>query len=118
MLRAAGRLLYSLCSALLVCAVHAQVGVTISGGPDRTSPFHQFQPYTAEFIITHVQTLADGTTVTSEGTEIRARDSTGIGKRTRELVNLTLEEPDPSLFQPPADYNVTTEEMHKVACKQ
>jgi hypothetical protein len=41
-----------------------------------------------------------------------------IGKRTRELVNLTLEEPDPSLFQPPADYKVTTEELHPVACKQ
>ncbi len=273
--RMAGRLLFILSFALLVCAVHAQVGVAISGGPDHTSPPHQLQPYTAEFKITHVQTLADGTTITSEGTEIRARDSAGItmqsntneswqlgrmlgtsggvhdtdgtilanwysvtnaghvfkmppkeqrhgcwasasvrmewneaprpapppayvfnpltraaeqapvpvqrsrpnihelgsisiqgveahgrritrtiatgeagndqtfvtveenwmapslglelrqsiedprtGKRTRELVNLTLEEPDPSLFQPPADYKVTTEEMHQVACNQ
>jgi hypothetical protein len=274
MLRVAGRLLFILFFALLVCAVHAQVGVAMSGGPGHTSP-HQFQPYTAEFKITQVQTLADGTTITHEGTEIRARDSAGItmqsntnqdwqmgrmlgtsgsvhdtdgtvlanwysvtnigrvfkvppkeqrhgcwtsdnlrlewnetprtappptyvlnpltraveqlpapvqrsrpnihelgsisiqgvdahgqritrtiavgevgndqtivtveenwmapslglelrqstedprtGRRTRELVNLTLEEPDPSLFQPPVDYNVTTEEMHKVACKQ
>jgi hypothetical protein len=273
--RIAARLLFILSLAPLVFAVHAQVGVAISGGPGRTSPLHQFQPYTAEFKITQVQTLADGTTITSEGTEIRARDSAGItmqsntnqdwhlgrmvgsagavhdtdgtilanwysvtnaghvfkmppkeqrhgcwtsanlrmewndtprttppptyvfnpqtraveqvqapvqrsrpridelpnisiqgveargqritrtiaagevgndqtfvtveenwmapslglelrqstedprtGKRTRELVNLTLEEPDPSLFQPPADYNVTTEELHQVACKQ
>ena len=275
MSRIGGRLLFILSFALLVCAVHAQVGVAISGGPDHTSPPHQLQPYTAEFKITQVQTLADGTTITSEGTEIRARDSAGItmqsntnqswqlgrmlgtsggvhdtdgtilanwysvtkqghifkmppkeqrhgcwqsssvrmewnqtpraapppqivfnpvtraaeqvpapvqrstpkiadlgsisiqgveahgqritrtiavgevgndqtivtveenwmapslglelrqstedprtGKRTRELVNLTLEEPDPSLFQPPADYKVTTEELHPVACKQ
>ena len=273
--RIAGRLPFILSFALLVCAVRAQVGVAISGAPDHTSPPHQLQPYTAEFKITQVQTLADGTTITSEGTEIRARDSAGItmqsntnaswqlgrtlgtsggvhdtdgtilanwysvtkaghvfkmppkeqrhgcwasasvrmdwneaprpappervvfnpltraaeqmpapvqrskpnfhdlgsisiqgveahgqritrtiavgevgndrtfvtveenwmapslglelrqstedprtGKRTRELVNLTLEEPDPSLFQPPADYNVTTEEMHPVDCKQ
>ncbi len=275
MSRIGGRLVFILSFALLVCAVHAQVGVAISGGPDHTSPPHQLQPYTAEFKITEVQTLADGTTITSEGTEIRARDSAGItmqsntnqnwqlgrmlgtsggvhdtdgtilanwysvtndghifkmppkeqrhgcwqsssvrmewnqapratpppqivfnpvtraaeqvpspvqrsrpnfhdlgsiliqgveahgqritrtiavgeagndqsivrvednwmalslglelrqstedpriGKRTRELVNLTLEEPDPSLFQPPADYKVTTEELHPVACKQ
>ncbi|HEY1896156.1 MAG TPA: hypothetical protein VGG62_07790 [Terracidiphilus sp.] len=76
--RIADRLLFILSLALLVCAVHAQVGVAVSGGPDHTSPPHQFQPYTAEFKITHVQTLADGTTITSEGTEIRARDSAGI----------------------------------------
>ena len=273
--RIAGRLLFILFFALLVCAAHAQVGVAVSSGPDHTSPPHQLQPYTAEFKITHVQMLADGTTITSEGTEVRARDSAGItmqtntnqswqlgqmlgtsggahdtdgtilanwysvtntgrlfrmppkeqrhgcwvsvslrmdwnetprpappdkilfnpltraveqvsapvqrskpkiaelgtmsiqgveahgqritrtiavgeagndqtivtveenwmapslglelrqssedprtGKRTRELVNLTLEEPDPSLFQPPADYNITTEELHPVACNQ
>jgi hypothetical protein len=271
--RIAGRILFILSLSLLVCALHAQVGAAISGGPGHTSALHQFQPYTAEFKITQVQTLADGTTITHDGTEIRARDSSGItmqsntnmdwhlgrmvgtsggvhdtdgtilanwysvtnaghifkmppkeqrhgcwtsanlrmdwtpqttppptyvfnqqnraveqvpapvqrsrpnivelasisiqgveahgqritrtiaagevgndqtfvtveenwiapslglelrqstedprtGKRTRELVNLTLEEPDPSLFQPPADYNVTTEELHQVACKQ
>jgi hypothetical protein len=76
--RIAGRLLFILSFALLVCAVHAQVGVAISGGPDHTSLPHHLQPYTAEFKITQVQTLADGTTITSEGTEIRARDSAGI----------------------------------------
>ena len=62
--RIAGRLLFILSFALLVCAVHAQVGVATSGGPDHTSPPHQLQPYTAEFKITQVQTLADGTTIT------------------------------------------------------
>ena len=35
------------------------------------------QPYTAELKITSVQTLADGTTITREGKEVRARDSQG-----------------------------------------
>jgi hypothetical protein len=43
-------------------------------------------------------------------------DDPRIGKRTRELISLTMGEPDPSLFQPPADYAVTTEELHPVAC--
>jgi hypothetical protein len=34
-------------------------------------------PYTAEFRVTHVQTLADGSTVTRETTEVHARDSQG-----------------------------------------
>jgi len=34
-------------------------------------------PYTAEYKITHVQTLADGTTITRETTEIKALDSQG-----------------------------------------
>src|SRR5580698_8640269 len=34
-------------------------------------------PYTAEFRITRVQTLADGTTITHEATEVTARDSQG-----------------------------------------
>ena len=55
----------------------------------------------------------------SLGLELRQNtEDPRTGKRTRELVNLTLEEPDPSLFQPPAGYNVTTEEMHQVDCKQ
>jgi hypothetical protein len=275
MLRVAGVLPAALSLAVLAWPAGAQIsaGLSAEGGP--APPLHHFQPYTAEFKIMQVQTLADGTTITSEGTEIRARDSAGTtmqsntnqswelgrmlgtsggvhdtdgtilanwysvtkqghifkmppreqrhgcwqstsvrmewnqtpratpppqivfnpvtraaeqvpapvqrsrpnihelasisiqgveahgqritrtiavgevgndqtivtveedwmapslglelrqssedprtGKRTRELVNLTLEEPDPSLFQPPADYNVTTEEMHQVACKQ
>jgi hypothetical protein len=38
------------------------------------------------------------------------------GKRTRDLVRMDLAEPDPSVFQPPADYEVTTEQMHEVSC--
>ncbi|MGO9336924.1 MAG: hypothetical protein ACLPY1_05385 [Terracidiphilus sp.] len=34
-------------------------------------------PYTAEFRTTHVQTLADGSTITRETTEVHARDSQG-----------------------------------------
>ena len=34
-------------------------------------------PYTAEFKVTHVQTLADGSTITRETSEVRARDSQG-----------------------------------------
>jgi hypothetical protein len=34
-------------------------------------------PYTAEFRVTHVQTLADGSTITRETTELHARDSQG-----------------------------------------
>jgi len=43
-------------------------------------------------------------------------DSPRTGKRTRELVNLNLSEPDPSLFQPPEGYEVKTDELHQVAC--
>jgi hypothetical protein len=53
----------------------------------------------------------------SLGLELRqSTEDPRVGNRTRELVNLILEEPDPSLFQPPADYKVTTEELHPVAC--
>ncbi len=34
-------------------------------------------PYTAEYKITHVQTLADGTTITRETTDVKALDSQG-----------------------------------------
>lgn len=45
-------------------------------------------------------------------------DDPQMGKTTRELVNLDLSEPDPSVFQPPADYEVVTDEMHAVPCGQ
>jgi hypothetical protein len=275
MLRVAGVLPVVLSLTVLGCPAGAQISAGLSAEGGQALPPHHFQPYTAEFKISQVQTLADGTTITSEGTEIRARDSAGItmqsntnvswqlgrmlgtsggvhdtdgtilanwysvtkdghvfkmppkeqrhgcwasgslrmewdqaprsappdklvfdsvtrtvehvpapvqrsrpnihdlggiliqgveahgqritrtiavgevgndqsivtveenwmapslglelrqstedprtGKRTRELVNLTFEEPDPSLFQPPPEYNVTTEELHPVACKQ
>ena len=41
-----------------------------------------------------------------------------MGKRTREVVSLTIGEPDLSLFQTPEGYEVVNEEMHEVPCKQ
>lgn len=75
--RIAGPFPVALSLVLFVSPVHAQSGAALAGGPDKTTP-PRFQPYTAEFKITRVQTLADGTTITHEGTEIRARDSAGI----------------------------------------
>jgi hypothetical protein len=43
-------------------------------------------------------------------------DDPRSGKRTRELVNFTQGDPDPSTFQPPEGYDVTTEELHQVEC--
>lgn len=40
------------------------------------------------------------------------------GKRTREVVSLTIGEPDLALFQPPEGYEVVNEEMHEIACQQ
>jgi hypothetical protein len=44
-------------------------------------------------------------------------DDPRSGKYTRELVNFSLDEPDSSLFQPPADYEVQIEEKHQVPCQ-
>lgn len=44
------------------------------------------------------------------------RDDPRTGKRSRELVNLTMGDPDPALFQPPEGYEVTEEELHEVPC--
>ncbi|HWG19048.1 MAG TPA: hypothetical protein VG225_00875 [Terracidiphilus sp.] len=76
--RIAARLFSAVTVVLIVSSVHAQVGSSLAGGPSRNSAPQKPQPYTAEFKITRVQTLADGTTITNEGTEIRARDSAGI----------------------------------------
>lgn len=43
-------------------------------------------------------------------------DDPRSGKRTREVVNLSVAEPDPSIFVPPEGYEVTTEQLHPVAC--
>ncbi len=40
-----------------------------------------------------------------------------MGKKTREVVSLTIGEPDPSLFQPPEGYEILTEEMHEIPCQ-
>jgi len=39
-----------------------------------------------------------------------------MGKETMDLVNLNLSEPDPMLFQPPANYKIVTVELHQVTC--
>jgi hypothetical protein len=43
-------------------------------------------------------------------------DDPRTGKRTRELVDFTLGEPDPAAFQPPEGYAIENDEMHKVDC--
>ena len=48
-----------------------------AGAPCARCPQIQRQPYMAEFKITHVQTLADGTTITRETKEVTAVDSEG-----------------------------------------
>ena len=45
-------------------------------------------------------------------------DDPRMGKSDREVVKLDLNNPDASLFQPPADYKVDTEVMQPVACTQ
>jgi hypothetical protein len=44
-------------------------------------------------------------------------DDPQIGKSTREVVSLDLNEPDPGLFVPPADYEMVDENMHQVPCQ-
>lgn len=56
-------------SALPVC--------TQTSGNRATAPCNVLQPYTAEFKMTRVQTLADGTTITNEVKRVKARDSQG-----------------------------------------
>jgi hypothetical protein len=43
-------------------------------------------------------------------------DDPRSGRRTRELVDLTQSEPDPTTFQPPEGYSVSAEELHQVTC--
>ena len=45
-------------------------------------------------------------------------DDPRMGKTGREVVSVDLNNPDPSLFQPPAGYQLETEEMQPVACTQ
>jgi hypothetical protein len=45
-------------------------------------------------------------------------DDPRTGKRTKELVELSQSEPDPATFQPPEGYEIVTEEMHEVPCRQ
>lgn len=57
--------------ALPVLSQTAGDALTLRGGAQPV----QLQPYTAEFKITRVQTLADGTTIPHESEETRVRDS-------------------------------------------
>ena len=52
---------------------------------------------------------------TEKGLNLTVRqvnDTPENGKTTRELIKFTPGDPDPSLFQPPADYEVVTQETH------
>jgi hypothetical protein len=54
-----------------------RIGVSVGSCSDATCAHRSIphQSYTAELKTTHVQVLADGTTITTEGSEIRASDS-------------------------------------------
>ncbi|MFT4112453.1 hypothetical protein [Silvibacterium sp.] len=45
-------------------------------------------------------------------------DDPQMGKSTRETTLLSLSDPDPALFQPPADYEVKTETAHQIPCPE
>lgn len=47
----------------------------------------------------------------------QVNDDPQSGKTTREVVDLSLTDPDPGLFQPPEGYEVLTETAHPVACE-
>ena len=47
----------------------------------------------------------------------QVNDDAQMGKITREMVKFTPGDPDPASFQPPADYEVVTQETHdEVRC--
>jgi hypothetical protein len=45
-------------------------------------------------------------------------DDPQFGKTTKELVKFTQDEPEPSIFQPPPDYEISTEGPREVHCPQ
>jgi hypothetical protein len=45
------------------------------------------------------------------------REDPVTGKETKELVELSQSEPDPSTFQPPEGYEIVTQELHAVRCQ-
>jgi hypothetical protein len=64
-----------------------------------------------------VTTTEDWTAPSMNNLLLRSqRDDPQFGKTTRELVSLQLGEPDAAMFQPPADYQVTVDEMHQIPC--
>jgi len=46
----------------------------------------------------------------------RVSEDPQFGKSTTELMNLSLDEPDLSTFQPPEGYEIVTQEMHSAPC--
>jgi hypothetical protein len=44
------------------------------------------------------------------------RESAEMGNMTREVTRLEIGEPDPALFQPPADYEIVQHEMQAGGC--
>ena len=63
--------------AVLALPVSGQVARSHTPVTSRTNVRAAKTPYTAEYKITHVQALADGTTITGEFTEVKAVDSQG-----------------------------------------
>ncbi len=45
-------------------------------------------------------------------------ESQQSGRQTREVVSLTIGDPDPSMFQPPEGYKLTVDALHEVPCEQ
>jgi hypothetical protein len=45
-------------------------------------------------------------------------ESPQSGRQTREVVSLTIGDPDPAVFQPPEGYKVTVDLLHEVPCEQ
>jgi len=93
MRRISSPILAALVLAAAAVPLYAQTGSTMARA-NSIPRQHAQQPYTAEFKITTVQTLADGTTITRESTEIEARDSQG-----RHLHSITEQTPMPG-FEP------------------
>ena len=75
--RIVSRLMAAVALAGAACFVIAQSAPV----PARPNSPHTPEPFTAEFKTTTLQTLADGTTITREVTEIQARDSEGRSMR-------------------------------------
>ena len=72
------------------------------------SPSRQQTPFTAEFKITRIQTLANGTTITHESTEVRAADAEGRTMNSTTTINPSGDEHTFSVVQDPVEKTHTT----------
>lgn len=93
--------------AAVACLALPSLGQVAATGPASVVPGRTVRPtrlpYTAEFKTTHVQTLADGSTITHETTDILARDSQGrsynissgtsVGDNPSEYTNVNINDP-------------------------